>query len=40
MKKEQPGFEFWCCALWSRIYGNYSQTLFIQTTLFRLIMSV
>jgi len=23
------------CALWSRKYGNYTQTSFIQTTLFR-----
>jgi len=28
------------CALWSRKYGNYSQTSFIRTTLFRQILSV
>jgi len=31
MKKEQPAFKFWYCALWSRKYGNCSQTSFIQT---------
>jgi len=40
MKKEQPAFTFSYCALWSQKYGNYSQTSFIQTTLFCLIMSV
>ena len=35
MEKEQLGFNFWYCALWTRKYGNYSQTSFIRTTLFR-----
>ena len=35
MEKEQLAFNIWYCALWSRKYGNYSQTSFIRTTLFR-----
>jgi len=35
MEKEQLEFNFWYSALWSWKYGKYSQTLFIQTTLFR-----
>jgi len=40
MEKEQLAFHFWYCALWSRKYGNYSQTSFIWTTLFCQKMSV